>query len=253
MGAEPTARGVTQQEEGTPTVSEKRTKQDRKLQLVTEQADAMELAKEQAKAIAKMYEDRDRKAMGGREHLVSQLEVTSDKYRTANGVMAALQTVRDVLGDTTDYVEEISIAKTAATRMAGIAQDMAKKAGGLDPEDMGKLCDGFYNPAFSEGSGSALEMIDELMSLQLCQNVGPSAQDVSDFCRTTDEEIEKAREELKKFCDEHDELDFEELCGPHDNCPDCLCMDCAKDCKEGKQIKEGQSAYDVCEDFVKQE
>lgn len=191
-------------------MSERKTKQDRKLELVTEQANAMELAKEQAKAIAKMYEDRDKKAMGGKEHLVSQLEVTSDKYRTANGVMAALQTVRDVLSEATDYVEEISIAKTAATRMAVTAQDMARKAKGLDPEGMGQLCDGFYDPAFSEGNGSALEMIDELMALQLCQNVGPNAEDIAEFCKTADAEIEKAREELKAHCEKNG-IDFDEL------------------------------------------
>lgn len=229
-------------------MSEKNEKKERKLKLMTEEAGLDETARKQAKDIAKMYEDRDKKALGARKHLVSQLRVTSDKYRTANGVMAALQTVRDVLGDATDYVEEISIAKTAATRMAGIAQDMAHKAGKLDPEDMAELCDGFYDPAFSESKGSALEIIDELMVLQLCQNVGPNAEDVAEFCHTADEEIEKAREELKKFCAEHD-LDFSELCGPHDNCPDCLCMDCVNDCKEGKKIEEGQSAYEVCEKF----
>jgi hypothetical protein len=118
---------------------EKNVKKDRKLKLMTEEAGLDETARKQAKDIAKMYEDRDRKALGARDHLVSQLEVTSDKYRTANGVMAALQVVRDVLGNATDCVEEISIAKTAATRMAGIAQDMAHKAGKLDPEDMAEL------------------------------------------------------------------------------------------------------------------
>lgn len=193
-------------------MSESKTKKDRKLKLMTEEAGLNETAKKQAQDIAKMYEDRDKKALGARDHLVSQLKVTSDKYRTANGVMAALQVVRDVLGDVTDYVEEISIAKSVATRMAGVAQRMADVAGGLDSEDMDKLCAGFYDPAFSEGKGSALEMIDELMILQLCQNVGPNAEDVADFCRTADEEIEKAREELKKFCAENN-IDFDELVG----------------------------------------
>jgi hypothetical protein len=229
-------------------MSEKNEKKERKFKLMTEEAGLQETAKKQAKDISKMYEDRDKKALGARDHLVSQLEVTSDKYRTANGVMAALQVVRDVLGDVTDYVEEISIAKTAATKMSGIAQKMADVAKGLDPENMDALCVGFYDPVFSEGKGSALEMIDELMTLQLCQNVGPNAEDVAEFCRTADEEIEKARESLRTFCSEN-EIDFEELCGPHDKCPDCLCMDCEKDCKSGKQIEEGQSAYDICPDF----
>lgn len=191
-------------------MSEKKSKEDRKLKLMTEEAGLDETARKQAKDIAKMYEDRDKKALGARDHLVSQLEVTSDKYRTANGVMAALQVVRDVVGNTTDYVEEISIAKTAATRMAGIAQEMAKKASELDPEEMDQLCFGFYDQTFSEGKSSALELIDELLVLQLCQNVGPNAEDVVEFCHTADEEIEKARENLKAFCSEND-LDFDEL------------------------------------------
>lgn len=193
-------------------MSESKTKKDRKLKLMTEEAGLNETAKKQAQDIAKMYEDRDKKALGARDHLVSQLKVTSDKYRTANGVMAALQVVRDVLGNVTDYVEEISIAKSVATRMAGVAQRMADNAIDLDPESMAELCDGFYDPAFSEGKGSALEMIDELMILQLCQNVGPNAEDVADFCRTADEEIKKARENLKTFCSEND-IDFDELVG----------------------------------------
>lgn len=233
-------------------MSEKNLKRERKLKLMTEEAGLQETVSKKAQDIAKMYEDRDKKALGARDHLVSQLNVTSDKYRTANGVMAALQVVRDVLGDVTDYVEEISIAKTAATKAAGIAQAMACKAEIIDPEEMSSLCEGFYDPAFSEGKSSAIEMIDELMALQLCQNVGAAAEDVEDFCRTADEEIEKAREELKRFCAEND-IDFNELCGPHDNCPDCLCMDCANDCKSNMFIQEGQSAYDVCEKFVEQE
>lgn len=193
-------------------MNEKNEKKDRKLKLMTEEAGLDETARKQAKDIAKMYEDRDKKALGARDHLVSQLEITSDKYRTANGVMNALQVVRDVLDTTTDYVEEISIAKTAATRMAGIAQKMADVAGGLDPEDMDKLCVGFYDPVFSEGNGSALEMIDELLALQLCQNVGPNAEDVAEFCHTADEEIEKARENLRTFCSENG-IDFDEVVG----------------------------------------
>lgn len=244
MGAGPAAR----QDEGKRTMSEKKARKFREVKIMTEEAGLNETAKKQAKDISKMYEDRDRKALGARDHLVSQLEVTSDKYRTANGVMAALNVVRDVLGDVTDYVEEISIAKTSATHMAGVALKMADKAKGLDPEDMHMLCEGFYDPDFSKGKSSALELIDELLVLQLCQQVGPSAEDVSDFCKTADEEIEKARESLRTFCSDND-IDFNELCGPHDNCPDCLCMDCAEDCKEGRTIKQGQSAYEVCESF----
>lgn len=233
-------------------MSESKAKKKRQFEVVTGEADTKDAAIEQAKSIAKMYEDRDKKALGARDHLVAQLEVTADKYRTANGVMNALGVVRDVLGKVTDYVEEISIAKTAATNMAGVALKMADKARGLDPDEMSQLCDGFYNAEFSESKASALEMIDELLCLQLCQNVGPNAEDVEEFCHTADDEIEKARENLKALCKDGG-LDFNEICGPHENCHDCLCMSCTNDCKEGKEVSEGQSAYDVCEKFMEQE
>jgi len=232
-------------------MSEKKARKSgfREVKIMTEEAGLNETAKKQAQDISKMYEDRDKKAVAAKEHLVSQLHVTTDKYRTANGVMAALQVVRDVIGKTTDYVEEISIAKAAATHMAAVAAKMADKAAGLDPDEMESLCDGFYSTDFSEGAGSALEMIDELLALQLCQNVGPSAEDIVDFLAHADEEIEKSRDSLKEFCSKND-IDFNELCGPHDNCPDCLCNICTNDCKEGKMMAEGQSARDVCDRFI---
>lgn len=235
-------------------MSEKNAKKERSkvIKFMTEEAGQNEVAREKAKSISKMYEDRDKKALGARDRLVSQLEITADKYRTANGVMAALHVVRDVLDKTTDFVEDISIAKRAATNMAGVALKMADKARGLDPDNMDQLCDDFYMKDFSESKASALEMIDELLILQLCQQVGPNAEDVAEFCHTADDEIEKARKDLMEHCEENN-IDFNEICGPHDNCPDCLCMDCANDCKEGKDIEEGQSAYDVCEKFVKRE
>lgn len=225
-------------------MSERKSKEDRKIKLVTEEAGLMETARKQASDIAKMYEDRDRKAIGAKEHLLSQLMVTADKYRTANGVMSALDTVRLVFGSMElDIDEQLDIARTTAKHMAGVAQAMAAKVETLDPEQMSMLCDGFYAKEFADSKATALDMVDELMTLQLCQNVGPSAQDVEDFCAQADDEIEKARENLRTFCSESD-IDFEELCGPHDNCPDCLCMECEKDCKEGKS---------ECEKFVKQE
>lgn len=232
-------------------MSEKKARVDRKLAVVAEEADHKAVAEDMARSISKMYEDRDRKALAAKEHLVQQLSVTSDKYRTANGVMSALETVRLVLGNgSPDIFKDIAMAKGVAINLAHKAQEMADKAGQLDPDDMDQLCDGFYEKDFASLDGSVTDMVIELMLLQLCQNVGPSAEDVVDFIRNADTEIEKARENLRTYCTEND-INFNELCGPHDNCPDCLCMDCEKDCKDGRKIEEGQSAYDVCERFEK--
>lgn len=188
-----------------------------KLKLMAEEEDHQKVAEDMAKSIAKMYEDRDKKALGARDHLVSQLEVTTDKYRTANGVMSALDTVRLVAGSYAgdDLLGDIGMAKDVAIVMAHKAQEMRDKAQGLDPEDMDQLCDDFYDKEFAESDTStAVEMVIELMLLQLCQNVGPAAQDVADFCRTADEEIEKARKDLQEYCGKHG-LDFDAVCAGH--------------------------------------
>ena len=232
-------------------MSEKTTKKDRKFKLMTEEAGIDMTAKEMAKSISKMYEDRDKKAVGAKAHLVSQLEVTVDKYRTANGVMSALDTLRTVYGKNgnDDKYAEIQAAQRIAKHMAGVTCRMADKAEKLDPDDMDKLCEGFYDVNLVNHGVGPEELAKELMALQLCQNVGPSAEDVADFCRTADKEIEKARDDLKEYCTKHD-LDFNELCGPHDNCPECLCNICTNDCKKGKMIVDGQSARDICDDFI---
>lgn len=231
-------------------MSEKTVKKDRKLKLMTEEADFNESAKEQAKAIGKMYEDRDKKAMGAKEHLVHQLEITVDKYRTANGVMSALDTLRTVMGDGGENkYAEIQAAQRLAKRLSVVTTNMAAAAKKLDPEEMDKLCDGFYDMNLVNKNVGPEDLAEQLMILQLCQNVGPNAEDVAEFCRSADDEIEKARGSLKDFCAEHG-IDFNELCGPHDNCHECLCNICTNDCKEGKMIVEGQSAREICDDFI---
>ena len=104
------------------------------------------------------------------------------------------------------------MAKRVATDMASMTADMILKAKDLNPENMDKLCDGFYALSFSEEDGSAIEMVGQLMQLQLCQNVGPDADDVANFCKQADEESEKARENLRKFCEENG-FDFLEVVG----------------------------------------
>lgn len=195
-------------------MSEKKAKQNRKMQLMTDEANAKEAAENMAKSISKMYEDRDDKALTAKDRLVSQLEVTVDKYRTANGVMSVLATLRDVIGSnhTMDISEEIGTAKTIASTMAEVTQDMASKAYDLVPDDMDKLCDEFYDKEFSEHNASVIEMTTELMILQLCQNVGPNAEDIVEFLKQADQEIEKAKKDLKTFCKEND-LDYLEICG----------------------------------------
>lgn len=183
-------------------MSARNAKKDRKMEVVSGQAEASEIAEDIETSIKKMVEDRDKKVAGAREHLVSQLKVTSDKYRTANGVMSAYMTIHDIVG--TDYTLDVQLdeAKAIASRMSGIALEMAEKAKTLAVEDLHTLCDDFYDPEFCEGEGDLFDLAKQLMLLELCQNVGPAAQDVSDFWTTANEEIAKMEAELAKQRDE---------------------------------------------------
>lgn len=193
-------------------MSGKVSRNERKVKLMTEEAGNRKVAEEMAASIAKMREDKEKKASGAKEHLIGQLEVMSDKYRTANGVMSALDTFRDILGKNhwLDVQQEIDTAGKIATAMAAKAAEMAGKAKGLEPAGMDKLCEGFYTEDFSEHTTSGVQMAEELMLLQLCQNVGPAAQDIVDFISTADQEIDKAVANLKDHCAKND-IDLAEI------------------------------------------
>lgn len=175
-----------------------------KLKTVNAESDPKAVAEEMAKSIDKMVEDRDKKAKSAKELLVKQLEVTASKYLTANGVMSAMQVVRDVYGEGILSIEvSLETAKTMAQRMSKLATKMADAAETLEPVDMARLCDTFYDAHFAERPSDPTNLVYELLSLQLCQNVGPSAEDVAEFCAHADDEIAKARERLAEHRAEH--------------------------------------------------
>lgn len=190
-------------------------KEVRDLELVTEEADPQKVAEDMAVKIRKMYEDRDKKVTNAKESLISQLEVTASKYLTANGVMSALETVRTVYDKAASIglESEIDVAKTIATTMSVVALKLKEKAEALEPENFDSLCDGFYNARYAEDdSAYGVELVHELMNLQLCQNVGPNADDIAAFIKRSNYEIEKAKADLISYCDENDidlnSLDF---------------------------------------------
>ena len=162
-------------------MSEKKAKQDRKFNVMSNKADPKDVAKEMTESIRKMYEDRDKKAINAKDHLIAQLKLTSEKYCTANGVMSALDTVRTVYGEvaTNGIYPEIQMAQRLAKKLSVIATKMAEKAKELDPEGMAELCDSFYKTDVVNSSLGPEDLAEQLMILQLCQNVGPGASDVS--------------------------------------------------------------------------
>lgn len=129
-------------------------------------------------------------------HLVNKLKVTSDKYLTATGVMEALSAMEDAKILTYD----LDMAQDLACTMSTTCISMAEKADSLDPKDMDTLCDGFYEPEFAKLVIDDEPMFPlELLKLELCRNVGPSAEDIKTFYDAKQDELNGIREEMTKL------------------------------------------------------
>lgn len=184
---------------------EKNTKKDLKL---TKNDDKLTLTdkitiKELEDKITSMKEDKEKKCKAAKEQLVEMLKVTVDKYRTATGTAEALRVLRFVFDDKIG-LDILDVANDVAWQLSDVAIEMVKKAENLPYKEMDKLCEGFYDPEFStEVSGSYLangtKLAIEMMKIDLCRNVGGSAEDMVNFIKRTQEEIDATGEKLKQL------------------------------------------------------
>lgn len=158
--------------------------------------------KEMEQKIESMKKDLDKKCRAAKEQLVSMLEITVDKYRTATGTAEALRVLRFTKGE--DNVP-ILMANTLAYDMAKETKRMMDKTTELDYKEMDNLCDGFYEKDFKMNNGNEdasyyYQLAFEMMRIDLCRNVGGSAEDMVEFIERAERDIEdtqKALDELK--------------------------------------------------------
>lgn len=146
--------------------------------------------------IESMKSDKEKKCESAKEQLVNMLEITADKYRTATGTAEALRIVRFVNGEERGTVYD---ANNFAWSMADVAYKMAEKARELPYEKMDELCDGFYEREFK--SSFAADLIYEMMRIDLCRNVGSAAEDMVEFIKRVDAEIEETEKKLAELKD----------------------------------------------------
>lgn len=151
--------------------------------------------------IESMKADKENKCKAAKQQLVDMLEVTVDKYRTATGTAEALRVVRFVSENYSGTLNEINLANRLAHKMASVTQDMANKAKNLAYAEMDQLCDGFYEKDFQYNtlSDAVTELAYEMMCIDLCRNVGGSAEDMVDFIKRVDEEIKATEEKLEEL------------------------------------------------------
>lgn len=169
-----------------------------------EEKTPLEMAQDMSDEIDKMIDKRDEKVDGARAHFVETLHVTHDKYLTGSGVMAAIDCLHDVYNKDGFTIAIMPEAQEIAQRLAEISESMAEAAEDCDLMEFDTFCDSYYDSDFA--SRQVIEPRDlalEVMILNLCQQVGPAAQDIMDFQNSANEEIMKAWERLDNFCQEH--------------------------------------------------
>ena len=145
-----------------------------------------------------MAKDRDAKCKSAKEQLVSMIEVTVDKYRTATGTAEALRVLRFAYGNDNVAIYE---AVQMANRMAVETDKMKQKAEKLGYAEMDQLCDGFYEKEFD--GKNYIDLAFEMMRIDLCRNVGEAAEDMVAFLERVDSDIADTE---KKILETQEEL-----------------------------------------------
>lgn len=164
--------------------------------------------KELEEKIEGMKSDKEKKCKAAKEQLIEMLDVTVDKYRTATGTAEALRVLRFVTG-----TEDVNItwANRLAWDMAVETDKMKEKAESLSYAEMDQLCNGFYEKEFKieynvgkyttedDMINDWYSLAFEMMRIDLCRNVGGSAEDMVGFIKRVQEEIDSTGEKLKEL------------------------------------------------------
>lgn len=147
-----------------------------------------------------MIADRDNKCASAKEQLVESLKITADKYRTATGVYEAFKLLQSINANATLYNSEYNTGTSMiANNMSALAESMARVASNLKYEEMDTLCENFYNGNFSSSEFNEFTLVEELMKLDLCRNVGPAAEDMTQFYKSAQKEIDDTVEEINSL------------------------------------------------------
>lgn len=173
------------------------------VEAVVEAKTTEEKIAELSNQVADMQEKQTEKIADAIKHLSEELAVTATKYATATGIMAAMEAGQMLWDEGSKMADRVYVCKVAAQKMISVCKDMSEKAAKTSVDELETFLDQFYDSQFvnTEEPTSLGALLEELMVLSLCRQVGPSIQDILDFESKSDEQIEetaKQIDELKK-------------------------------------------------------
>lgn len=177
------------------------------IQVEAESVEPKDIAKRKYETILKMIEGRDAKIKNATEHLNEILIITATKYLTANGMMAAMDTINEVNPEL-KWTEKINIALDTSRMLSALTNKIAEELAEASPTEYNTVIEQHYDRDFvwqlkteEEPLSFVEDIVMELMTLHLCSNIGPSADDIVQFIKATQEEIDKSVNDYNEYCE----------------------------------------------------
>lgn len=176
----------------------------------TDEIDDERIAKELVDKMGSMVEDMKKKLETAKEQLLKKLDVLSDKYRTANGIKAAMDAIYSLVPPNSgaNAYDVMTDARAIAEHLSDKCHALHKMASQLDFASLRNLTHGMYDDDMVNRKDLLVtDLAEELMVLELLSNVGPNADDISDFYDRAMEEIGAVGDQLEEMLKDHPEFE----------------------------------------------
>lgn len=157
----------------------------------------------EAQLVAATAEQEKRLAQS-KEHLLRNLEVAAEKYLTVNGYMQVRTTIDVAMFGQTVHedVNLNALARFLAAEMSAKITEVAERIKNTDVMEISDDTVGYLlDKSFVYGEPTLNDVVMQLLTVQLLQNMGDSIDDIVQFRGGTQEGIELINEEIAKHAE----------------------------------------------------
>lgn len=152
--------------------------------------------------------EQEKRLAGSKEHLLHNLEVAAEKYLTVNGYMQVRTTI-DVALFGQPVHEDVNLnalARNLAAKMSAKITEVAERIRNTDVMEIGDDTVGdLLDKSFVFGEPTLNDVVMQLLTVQLLQNMGDSIDDIVQFRGGTQDGIERITEEIAKHAESTEE------------------------------------------------
>ena len=182
-------------------MSQKPTKKQAKIVEMPKQdeIDLIDLIAEVEQSLEKMKKDQEEKLTSGIKNFFDIIGTTADKYRTVTGMVVVLQDLQlfgERPSEVTPY-DNASLGCVVANKVADRLEAVSETDHIDLIEDLVNIVDNLYVHKFTKmNTWKIKETLEEMQMIKICQQLGPIADNLVEFKKRTDEEIENTERKL---------------------------------------------------------